>query len=292
MYYIVYPLLYLFSLLPFFILYGISDFIAFLLHSVFKYRRDVVSSNLKIAFPKKSEEERNKIARKFYQYFTDTFIESIKCISISKKELQKRNTGSYELINGLLDKGCNINILGGHQFNWEYGSLLYSLHIKIPITAIYMPISSKVVNKIFYDIRTRYGSIFISAADFKKQVDEVTKKQYLLALAADQNPGDPTYAYWINFFGKPVPFVTGPEKGAIKNNAAVVYVRFKKIKRGYYHFEPFLLAENTSGMKEGELTMLYRDALEQSIINDPANYLWSHRRFKFNWKEEYGDVMD
>lgn len=291
MYYIIYPLLYIFSLLPFFILYAISDFIAFLLHSVFKYRKEVVLGNLQIAFPQKTEAERKKIARKFYQYFTDTFIESIKCISISKKELQKRNTGTYDLINDLLDKGCNINILGGHQFNWEYGSLLYALHVRIPISAIYMPISNKVVNKIFYDIRTRYGSVFISAADFKNKVDDITKEQYILALAADQNPGDPCFAYWINFFGRPVPFVTGPEKGAIKNNAAVIYVRFKKIKRGYYHFEPFLLAENTANKKEGELTCLYRDALEQSIVNNPENYLWSHRRFKFEWKEEYGEVM-
>ena len=154
-----------------------------------------------------------------------------------------------------------------------------------------MPISNKVVNKIFYDIRTRYGSVFISAADFKNKVDDITKEQYILALAADQNPGDPRFAYWINFFGRPVPFVTGPEKGAIKNNAAVIYVRFKKIKRGHYHFEPFLLAENTANKKEGELTCLYRDALEQSIVNNPENYLWSHRRFKFEWKAEYGEVI-
>lgn len=291
MYYIVYPFLYLFSLLPFFVLYAISDLIAFLLHSVFKYRRGVVSGNLKIAFPEKTEAERNIIARKFYQYFTDTFIESIKCISISKAALEKRNTGNYDLINGLLDKGYNINVLGGHQFNWEYGSLLYSLHIKIPITAVYMPISNKVVNKIFYDIRTRYGSVFISAADFKVKVDEVTKKQYMLALAADQNPGDPRYAYWVNFFGRPTPFVTGPEKGAVKNNAAVVFVNFKKIKRGHYHFEPVLVAEHAAGYKEGELTCLYRDALESSIKSDPANYLWSHRRFKFEWKEADGEVL-
>ena len=290
MYYIVYPLLYLFSLLPFFILYSISDFIAFLLHSIFKYRKEVVLGNLQIAFPEKSEAERKKIARKFYQYFTDTFIECIKAISMSKSTLEKRNTGNYKMINELLDKGYNINLLGGHQFNWEYCSLLYALHIRIPISAVYIPISNKVIDKIFYDIRTRYGSVFISAIDFKNNMDELTKKQYIVALGADQNAGNPHNAYWIRFFGRPVPFVTGPEKGAIKNNAAVVYVRFTKVKRGYYHFEPYLLAENTAGRKEAEITCLYRDALERSIKNDPANYLWSHRRFKLEWKEEYGEV--
>src|SRR5947207_4058298 len=123
MYYIVFPILYLFSLLPFFILYGISDFAAFLLCSVFKYRRAVIMNNLKIAFPEKTDAERNAIAKKFYQYFTDTFIESLKFISISKKQLLKRSTGSFDMINELIDKGYNINIMAGHQFNWEYANL-------------------------------------------------------------------------------------------------------------------------------------------------------------------------
>lgn len=292
MYYIVYPLIYLVSLLPFFVLYSISDFIAFLLRRVFKYRREVVMMNLGIAFPEKTVDERKQIAARFYQYFSDTFIESIKCISISNKELEKRNTGEYGMLNALLDEGRNINILGGHQFNWEYGSLLYALHLKIPITAVYMPISNPVVNRIFNDFRTRNGSIFVSAADFKNKLEDMASRQYVLALAADQNPGDPRNAFWINFFGRITPFVTGPEKGALHNKAAVVFVNFRKIKRGYYHFEPVLLSKDPTGMDEGQLTGLYRDALEQSIRNDPPNYLWSHRRFRHEWKEEYGRKIE
>ncbi len=291
MYYIVYPLLYLVSLLPLFILYGVSNFVAFLLHRVIKYRKDIILGNLQIAFPEKSAEERKKIAGKFYRYFTDTFIETLKMISISKKQLLRRNTGTFEILDALIDKGYNINILGGHQFNWEFGSLLYSSRLKIPMVAIYIPISNKIFEKIFYDFRTRYGAVFISAADFKNKMFDVFKSQYIMALGADQNPGDPSSAYWVNFFGRPTPFVTGPEKGAIKNNAAVVYVGFKKIKRGYYHFETVLLAEKGADTKPGELTCLYKDALENAIRQDPPNYLWSHRRFKFEWKPEYGEIM-
>jgi len=291
MYYIVFPLLYIVSLLPFFILYWISDVAAFLLSNVFKYRRDVVLNNLKIAFPEKTDAERNAIAKKFYKYFTDTFIESLKFISISKKQLLKRSTGSFDLINELIDKGYNINIMAGHQFNWEYANLLYAINVKIPFVGIYMPIKNKIFGKIFYDIRSRYGTILISASDFKNERHDVFKKQYLLALAADQNPGDPTCAYWINFFGRPTPFVAGPEKGAVLNNAAVMYVGFKKVKRGYYKFTTTLLAEQSAGTKTGELTCLYRDALEKTIREDPANYLWSHRRFKFEWKKESGAVL-
>ena len=290
MYYIVYPLLYLVSLLPFFILYFISDFIAFLLYSIIRYRKKVVMSNLAIAFPEKSEAERIKIAKKFYQYFTDTFIESLKFISISKKELLKRSTGSFDLINNLIDKGHNINLMAGHQFNWEFANLLYSFKLKIPFVGIYMPVENKILNKIFLDVRGRYGTILISAPDFKNKRHDVFKEQYLLALAADQNPGNPSSAYWLNFFGRPTPFASGPEKGAIKNNAAVVYVGFNKVKRGYYNFTATLLTEQSAHTKTGELTCLYRDILEKTIHQDPANYLWSHRRFRFEWKEEYKDL--
>jgi len=290
MYYIVYPLLYLVSLLPFIILYGISDFFAFLLYHVIKYRRDVVMSNLAIAFPEKTTEEKIKIAKKFYQYFTDTMIESLKFISISKRQLLKRSTGSFEIINDLIDKGYSINLMAGHQFNWEYANLLYAINLKIPFVGVYMPIKNKSFNKIFYDFRSRYGTVLISAHDFKNKMHDVFKKQYMLALAADQNPGSATLGYWLNFFGRPVPFVTGPEKGAVKNNAAVVYVGFKKIKRGHYKFETTLLTEQSAHTKTGELTNLYRDILEKTIKEDPANYLWSHRRFKFEWKEEYKNL--
>jgi Kdo2-lipid IVA lauroyltransferase/acyltransferase len=291
MYYIFFPLLYLLSLLPFFILYGISDGIAFLLYHVMKYRRGVVLSNLAIAFPEKTEAERKKIAQQFYRYFTDAFIESLKFISISKTQLLKRSTGTFDIINGLLEKGNNVHIMAGHQFNWEYANLLYAINLKIPFVGIYMPISNKVFSKVFFDIRSRYGTILISATDFKNKMHEVFNKQYMMALAADQNPGDPTNAYWINFFGRPTPFVTGPEKGAIKYNTAVVFVGFKKLKRGHYHFETTLLGESGANTQKGELTKKYRDVLEQTIRQDPANYLWSHRRFKFEWKPEYGEVL-
>ncbi len=289
MYYIIYPLLYLFSLLPFFILYGISDFFAFLLYHVIKYRRGTVLNNLSIAFPEKTEAERIKIAKKFYQYFTDTFIETLKFISISKKQLLKRSTGTFDIINDLIDKGFNINLMAGHQFNWEYANLLYAINLKIPFVGVYIPITNKALDRIFYDLRCRYGTVLVGAPEFKSKMHTVFDKQYMLGLAADQNPSNPATAFWINFFNRPTPFVTGPEKGAVKKDAAVVFVAFKKVKRGCYHFETTLLCEHGAATKEGELTSAYRDILEKTIRQDPANYLWSHRRFKFEWKEAYKD---
>jgi Kdo2-lipid IVA lauroyltransferase/acyltransferase len=291
MYYIVYGFLYLFSLLPFAVLYLLADFFYVLVFYVVGYRKDIVLANLLIAFPEKTQKERIRIAKQFYHNLIDTFIESVKFISISKKQILKRSTGEFDLINNLAAKGYNIHIMAGHQFNWEYGNLLHAMNLSVPFVGIYMPISNKILDKIFYNFRKRYGTVLISAQSFKSKMHNVFSKQYSLGLAADQNPGDPRNAYWMNFMGKPVPFVTGPAKGAVKNNTAVVIVGFNKIKRGYYHFNTTLIAENGSQYTPQQLTLLYKNELEKIIRKDPSNYLWSHRRWKYDWKPEYGKIV-
>jgi len=291
MYYIVYILLWLVSLLPFRVLYFFSDSIYLLIYYVLKYRKDVVMNNLEIAFPEKTEKERIRIAKDFYHNLIDSFIESIKFITITKNQIQKRSTCEYDLINNLAAKGLNVHIMAGHQFNWEFANVLYAMSINIPFVGIYMPINNKIVDKIFFKFREKGGTILISAKEFKSKMHNVFSKQYSLALAADQNPGDPAKAYWMNFFGKPAPFVTGPAKGAIKNNTAVVIVGFKKIKRGYYSFSTTLISENPSAFTPQQLTVLYKNELEKIIRKDPANYLWSHRRWRHEWKPEYGEIQ-
>ena len=291
MYYIVYGLLWLFSLLPFRVLYFIGDGFYLIIFYLLKYRRDVVMKNLQIAFPEKSNAERLKIAKQFYHNFIDTFMESLKFISIRRSQIEKRSTGDFELLNEMIEKGRNIHIMCGHQFNWEFGNLLYAMNLSKPFVGIYMPISNKILNKIFYDIRARYGTVLISAHDFKTKMHKVFSEQYILGLAADQNPGNPAAGYWVNFMGKPAPFVTGPAKGAVKNNTAVVIVGFYKPRRGYYHFKAKLLAEDGSLFSAQQLTLLYKNALEEIIRTDPANYLWSHRRWKHEWKPEYGKIL-
>lgn len=292
MYYLVYGPLWLVSLLPLRVLYFFSDIAYGAVFYLFKYRRDIVEKNLLTAFPEKSDAERRVIEKKFYHNLTDTFIESIKFITISKKEILRRSTGEYELINNYIASGKNIHIMAGHQFNWEFANLLYSLNLKIPFVGIYMTIANKSLNRIFYNFRKQYGTILISAQEFKDKRFDVFQQQYCLALAADQNPGDPANAYWMNFFGKPAPFVTGPAKGAVKNNTAVVIVGFKKVKRGYYAFTTDLIAEEGSQYTPEALTLQYKNALEKIIRNDPSNYLWSHRRWKWEWNPSYGTILE
>ena len=292
MYYLVYTLLWLLSLLPFWVLYAFSDFVYLILYYVIGYRREVVQSNLKLAFPDKSDAERTAIAKQFYHNLIDTFIESIKFISISKKAARKRVTLDLELLNRLAADGKNIYLLAAHQFTWEYFNLVFPSETTIPVKAVYAPIANKTLNKIFYKWRTKFGMNLVAANEFKNKVDEVLSGRFILVLAADQNPGIVSKAYWMKFFGKPAPFFPGPAKGAIKTNAAVVMAGMKKTGRGKYSYTCNLITENAKEFTPEHLTLLYKAEVERVIKADPANYLWSHRRWRHEWKPEYGPVLD
>jgi Kdo2-lipid IVA lauroyltransferase/acyltransferase len=288
MYYIVYVLLYAVSLLPFFIMYAISDFLALLMYHVFKYRKDVVMQNLAIAFPEKSMEELKKIARQFYHNLADTFVEIIKLISMSNKTYEKRCTGNFDIITALEKKGKNIQMHGGHQFNWEYGSLFMSKSLQTtPSYALYIPLKNVAMEKIFLKLRERFGTKFIKATEFKLKRELIFKERYALLLGADQNPGNPAAGYWQNFFSKPAPFISGPEVGGIKNNTAVVFVRSKIIKRGFYSCEYTLYTENAANTAVGDITRGFKDFLEKIIREEPHNYLWTHRRWKWDYSASF-----
>jgi KDO2-lipid IV(A) lauroyltransferase len=292
MYYFVHGIFYLLSLLPLRVLYLFSDLAFWIIYKVKGYRKEVVMQNLAHAFPEKTEAEREKIARDFYHLFTDTFIETIKLISMSDKQVERRSKADVDYLNSLIDRGFNIHILAGHQFNWEFANLVYAKHLKIPFVGVYAPIANKIFNRIFYKMRGRNGTILISNREFRTKMHQIFQEQYILALAADQNPGDPSRgAYWMEFMGRVAPFVTGPGKGAVKNNTAVVYVGFERVKRGYYRFHLTPITENAIDFTPEQLTLRYKNELEKAIRQQPANYLWSHRRWRHEWKEEYGEVV-
>ncbi len=292
MYTVFYSFFYLISLLPWRVLYFISDSIAFILRRVIRYRVDVVDQNLKIAFPEKSAKERKKIAKEFYQQFTDSFIETIKMLSVSDKTYDERFSSNVEVLNDLYASGQNVQIMAGHFFNWEFANWGVAKYSKYPFIAVFMPLSNKAFNKLIYDLRARYGSILIPATNFRSQFHKYANQgAYAMALAADQNPGNPLQAFWVPFFGRLTPFVKGPEKGAKLNNTAQVFVHFYRIKRGYYHSEYEVMTTTPNDFKEGELTALYVKVLEEKIKLHPSNYLWSHRRWKYNYDASIHEAL-
>jgi len=291
MFYIVYGILYGISLLPLRVLYIISDGAYFLLYYIIRYRKQVVFSNLKQAFPEKTDEERIRIAKKFYRNFTDNFIEFLKVISASPAFINRHFYSDYSIFDRLHDEGKRAQVLLAHNFNWEMGCLAVASNTKQPFLVVYMPIASKLVDKLFMKVRTKTGAILLPATDMRNAIIPYRSKSYLLVLVADQNPGDPSSALWYNFFGKPTPFVRAPESGARRGNTPVVFCKIIKHRRGYYELILEIGEEMPSQLKEGELTLKYVNYLQNFIREYPEAWLWSHRRWKWNWKEEYGEII-
>jgi KDO2-lipid IV(A) lauroyltransferase len=290
MYYIVYGIFWLISLLPLRVLYILADAIYALVYYVFGYRRKIVMANLLIAFPEKTEEERKKIAKRFYHNLIDTFIETVKLITASKKFILKRCKCNWEVINDLKSTGRSVQVHLGHNFNWEWGNVAGAQNIDFPFLVVYMPISSPIFEKMFYRLRSRSGTILLRATHMREDFVAYRNTQYLMGLAADQNPGHPAGGWWFNFFGRPTPFVKGPAKAAKLNNTAVAFAFIHRPRRGYYEGVISLAEMNATDADEIELTGKFVKYLEDVIRQYPDMWLWSHRRWKHEWKEEYGPV--
>lgn len=125
----------------------------------------------------------------------------------------------------------------------------------------------------------------ISATKFSKEFIPLSKGHYGLMLGADQNPGNPLSAWWLDFFGRKTPFVKGPEKGAKVNRSPVVLMDYYRLKRGYYKGELHLLTLEPRTMAEGEITKKYVAHLEEQIRKHPDCYLWTHKRWKHVFDE-------
>lgn len=293
LYYIIYPIFYIISLLPLRVLYWLSDAIYVIVYYVFGYRKKVVLNNLNIAFPNKTHKEKTRIAKGFYHQFIDTFIETIKLISISKKQFLKRLDFDPSLLIDLQKTNQHIQLHSGHFFNYEFmnlGFAIYKQHYNW--LGIYAPLSNKAFEKIIVDMRTKFGTTLISTTTFRTKFHQYTTQPYILGLAADQNTHNPKNAFWTNFFGKKTPFVNGPEKGAKAMNTAIVMVYIYAVKRGYYKMETSLLTTEPTSLEKGEITKALANFIEQKIKEHPSNYLWSHKRWKHEFDEEkYGSLL-
>jgi len=287
MYYVVYGVLYFVSLLPFFILYRISDFFFVIIYYVLRYRRRVVMENLRNSLPKKTDAELKLIARKFYMNFVDNWVETIKLLSITKQNLNKRVSGNFEIFYQLHAQGKSLQLNLGHFFNWEIMTLYTGINQPYTFLTVYLPQSSRIMNKLLLRLRARWGNPQLESTNMAKAIIPWRKKKYVLALGADQSPAHPEGGYWLYFMNRPTAFLKGPEKFARIQNIPVVMMTTTRPRRGHYYFDYFLLAEDPKILADGELIRRYVQHLEQNIDLQPDLYLWSHRRWKHAWRAEF-----
>lgn len=294
-YIFLYPLLILLSVLPFRVLYFISDIFYFLMYYIIGYRKKVVRQNLSIAFPHLNEKERKTIEKNFYKHFTDLFFEMIKAFNMSLHTMQKRfRFINPEILNEISSKGKNIVVVSGHYGNWEWVFPLAQLTTAQPI-ATYLKINNRFFEKLMLKNRQRFGGKLIETKQLKNELKKYKNStdKFILGLLADQSPQLHRSRYWRNFFGVEVPVFVGPEKLAKSYDAAFVFMNIKKIKRGFYEVTFDVITVNSKDFENYLLTDIYIEKLEKMILQNPAYYLWTHNRFKHkDRKKEVLHLLD
>ncbi len=278
------------SLLPMSFFHALSEVAVFILTHVIRYRRDVIEQNIRTVFPNHSSKEVNQLISQFYRNFADTFTESIKLLSLSKAQIDKRCTIDFSVVRQLMQEGKSVQLMAAHQFNWEYVNQVIPGQIPGPYYLVYRTIQSSVFNQLFLFLRSRQGGKPVAAEAFAAARDQIFAQPAALILGADQNPSQPDRAIWIEFFGKATPFHPGPAKGAIAKNTAMVMLNLTRKKRGYYHLDATLITRDCTNYTPEQLTWLYKKETERLILENPSNYLWSHRRWRHQWQPSYGPV--
>ena len=289
-YILLYPILWCISILPFRLLYLLSDIIYVLVYYVLGYRKKTVRENLALTLSNLTRQERLVIEKKFFHHMCDMFLEMIKTMTISEAELNRRyQFSNLEVYTELEKKKKSIALLCAHYASYEWAVSMNN-HITFEGFAIYKKINNQYFDKLVRDIRSKFKATLITTKETIPTIRENNKNHRLgvYGFASDQSPKLSAVFHWSPFMGIEVPVHTGAEMLAKKYDMNVIFLQTKKIKRGFYtaHFE--VLTQNISQVPNYEITEQFLKLVEKQIEEAPEYYLWTHKR----WKHRREDTAD
>ncbi|KPK80952.1 MAG: hypothetical protein AMS27_15955 [Bacteroides sp. SM23_62_1] len=298
LFYIVFAFCWLLALLPWKILYKLSDLMFLFSYYVVSYRKKVVMQNLKNSFPDKSETELKILAKKFYRHFYDIVFETLKLIHLTPDELAQRiKVKNPELLEELYRRNKSVIAVIGHYNNWEW---ILGINHTIPhhTLAIYKPLNNNYFNNYMVKLRSRFGVELIPMRQTLKKILDYSMNGRLIltGFIADQSPVWEEVQYWTNFLNQQTPVYLGIEKMAKKTGQAVVFFYESKINRGRYEVEVIKIYDNPEETTTYQITEKHIRILEEIITDRPEYWLWTHRRWKLTKKkmkqiEENGEVV-
>ena len=272
--------------------------LAWLFRSVFRYRRDVVMTNLARSFPAKGYDELQAIGKRFYTHFATVLTEMIWFGACRGPKGRKRLHQSHivELTNPeemrrIYDAYPQIMILQAHTGNWElFGGLnqyTYTTPLDIDPSALavtYHRMSSPLWETVMSHNRPApvldqgfHG--YVASENILRFVLENKEKKFLYNFIADQYPyrGEGSE---IEFMHQKTRTITAAARLASKLDMAVVYLRYLCREEGGYRITFVPITEHAAEMDALEITKRYYQLLEEDLEQQPWNYLWTHKRWK------------
>jgi Kdo2-lipid IVA lauroyltransferase/acyltransferase len=270
------------SLLPFRALYALSDAAFYVVCYLIRYRRDVVMSNLRLAFPEQSEAWRWQVARRYYRHMCDLAAESIKMFSVSKDEALKRTRlTNPELTERFAEQGLSLIVTAGHYNNWELCALTSDLLVPHHVLGVYTPLRNAFMDQKIRTSRERFGMETVAKRKISEFLAANTGQLTVTLLAADQAPSPSTKTvHRMEFLGQPTEVMLGPERFSKQYGYPVLHVAMRKLRRGFYEYTLLVVEENPRDAPPGSITEGHTRLLEQQIREAPEFWLWSHKRWK------------
>jgi len=281
-YILIYPILWLISILPFPLLYAFSDFIYLILYYIIGYRKKTVRENIAMALPHLSDKERLVIEKKSFHHLCDMFLEMAKTMTISKKEINKRYVfTNMETYLELEKKGKSIALMCAHYASYEW-AVSMNLHINFTGYGIYKKIANKYFDKLVRDIRSKFKAVLITTKETKPTIEHNAINNILgvYGFASDQTPRRSDNMYWYNFMGIETPIHFGAEMLAKRYDMNVIFLKGRKVKRGYYEATFEVLSEDVKSVPNYKISEEFMRKVEQQIYDAPEFYLWTHKRWK------------
>jgi KDO2-lipid IV(A) lauroyltransferase len=273
----------LLSHLPWTVIYGLSTLAIGCLRHVFRYRVSVARQNLRRCFPDCSEAQIHRLLRQNYRHLAQVIAEFFKTATMSAEELRSRVTLiNLERVHAETRAGRSVLLLGAHQCNWEWSLHAVALQVGAPMEAAYKPLHAAKADRELRKMRCRFGARLIAA---KKLLREIARRRDMVravALIADQVPASSDGRLWLNFFGCDTAFYPGPGEIARSTGYAAFFAAMSRTRRGHYQidFQPICAADERLDPKT--FTARYARLLEALIRQNPADWTWTHRRWKLS----------
>lgn len=290
LYYVIYSLWFLLSLLPLRIHYMLSDLLYLIIYRLIHYRVAVVRKNIQESFPEKDADEQLAIERGFYHWFCDYLAESVKLLTMSRSQMRRRMVfKGTDVVDEVVRNGQSCAVYLGHYCNWEWiTSLPLWVMPEAQCGQIYHVLENQEFDKLFLKLRQRWGAVCIPMAETLRRLIQYRQanQPVVIGYIGDQVPFWNNIHHWCQFLNHDTPVLTGTERLARQTGQAAFYLDVRRLRRGYYEAEFKLITREPKQLAEFELTDIYFRMLEESIRRDPACYLWSHNRWK-RTREEF-----
>jgi len=259
--------------------------------------RDRAMANLKRAFPDKSTEELQTVARRsmvgLVMFFNEVMF-TTRLIRIDTWTRYVEMNDFQEVLALLLKRNQGVIMLTGHYGNFEIlGYLLATLGF--PTASVARPLDNKYISDWIFGVREKMGQRMIIKKGATEEVTEELERKGVVGFVADQNAG--TKGIFVDFFGRKASTFKSIGLVAMHYEVPVVVGYARRVKD---QFKFQVGAQDIIWPADWKsqddplryITQRYTSAIEAFVREDPGQYWWVHRRWKTRPKGEVPEAYD